>query len=40
MALKFLLPVTLVVALAGCGSIGAIGVPWKRDKPVQQPRAV
>ncbi len=35
MALKFLLPITLVAALAGCGSIGAIGLPWKREKPVQ-----
>jgi hypothetical protein len=34
MAFRYLVPVTLVVALAGCGSIGAIGLPWKRDRPV------
>jgi hypothetical protein len=32
MALKFVVPVTLAIALAGCGSIGAIGLPWKREK--------
>jgi hypothetical protein len=32
MALKIVLPVTLVIALAGCGSFGAIGLPWKREK--------
>ncbi len=36
MAWKYLVPITLVVALAGCGSIGAIGLPWKRDKQVTQ----
>jgi hypothetical protein len=36
MAFKFVMPITLVVALAGCGSVGAIGVPWKREKPVPQ----
>ena len=35
MVLKFLVPIALVAALAGCGSIGAIGLPWKREKPVQ-----
>ncbi|MEJ0011113.1 MAG: AprI/Inh family metalloprotease inhibitor [Bauldia sp.] len=34
MALRIVLPVTLVIALAGCGSFGAIGLPWKREKPV------
>lgn len=29
-------PIALTLALAGCGSIGAIGLPWKRDK-AQQP---
>ncbi len=39
MLLKTLVPVTLVIALAGCGSVGAIGVPWNRDKQVaQQPQ--
>jgi hypothetical protein len=33
MALRIVLPVTLVIALAGCGSFGAIGLPWKREKP-------
>ena len=37
MAFKHVVPITLVIALAGCGSIGAIGLPWKREKPVQQP---
>lgn len=37
MAFKFLVPMALVATLAGCGSIGAIGLPWKREKPVQQP---
>src|SRR5664279_3054016 len=35
MALKYVVPITLVVALAGCGSIGAIGLPWKREKPAE-----
>jgi hypothetical protein len=35
MALRIVLPVTLVVALAGCGSFGAIGLPWKREKAVE-----
>jgi hypothetical protein len=30
MPVKFVLPVALLLALAGCGSIGAIGLPWKR----------
>ena len=34
MAFRYLVPVTLVIALAGCGSIGAIGLPWKRDRQV------
>ena len=34
MALRIVLPVTLVIALAGCGSFGAIGLPWKREKAV------
>lgn len=38
MVLRYLVPVTLAAMLAGCGSIGAIGVPWKRDTAVvQQP---
>ena len=35
MALKYVVPITLVIALAGCGSIGAIGLPWKRDKAAE-----
>ena len=35
MAFKFVVPIALVIGLAGCGSIGAIGLPWKREKPVQ-----
>lgn len=35
MALRIVLPVTLVIALAGCGSFGAIGLPWKREKAVE-----
>lgn len=33
MALKYIVPTALAVALAGCGSIGAIGLPWKRSQP-------
>jgi len=36
MALRYLVPITLVVALTGCGSIGAIGLPWNRDRQVVQ----
>lgn len=36
MVLRCLVPVTLVIALTGCGSVGAIGVPWKRDTRVAQ----
>lgn len=36
MAFRYLLPITLVVALTGCGSIGAVGVPWNRDRQVAQ----
>jgi predicted small lipoprotein YifL len=36
MAFKVVVPIALVVALAGCGSFGAIGLPWKREKPVVQ----
>lgn len=36
MVLRYLVPVTLVIALTGCGSVGAIGVPWKRDAQVAQ----
>ncbi len=32
MVFRIVLPVTLVFALAGCGAIGAIGLPWKRDR--------
>ncbi len=35
MALRIVLPITLVIALAGCGSFGAIGLPWKREKPAE-----
>src|SRR5262245_54552048 len=35
MVLRYVVPVTLAVTLAGCGSIGAIGLPWKRDKAVE-----
>jgi hypothetical protein len=39
MVFRTLVPVTLVIALAGCGSIGAVGVPWGRDKQIaQQPQ--
>lgn len=31
MPVKFALPAALLLALAGCGSIGAIGLPWKRE---------
>ena len=36
MVFRYLVPITLVVALTGCGSVGAIGVPWKRDRQVVQ----
>ncbi len=36
MAFKVVVPIALVIALAGCGSFGAIGLPWKREKPVAQ----
>jgi hypothetical protein len=36
MAFRYLVPITLVVALAGCGSIGAVGVPWNRDRQLAQ----
>jgi hypothetical protein len=36
MAFKYLVPITLVIALAGCGSFGAIGLPWNRDRQVAQ----
>ncbi len=29
-------PIALVVALAGCGSFGAIGLPWKRNATADQ----
>lgn len=39
MAFKYLVPITLVIALSGCGSIGAVGVPWGRDRQIaQQPQ--
>ncbi len=38
MAFRYLVPIVLAATLAGCGSIGAIGLPWKREKPVQQPQ--
>ena len=34
MALKVAVPVVLAITLAGCGSFGAIGLPWKREQPV------
>ncbi|HVY21027.1 MAG TPA: AprI/Inh family metalloprotease inhibitor [Bauldia sp.] len=37
MAFRIVVPVTLVIALAGCGSFGAIGLPWKREKPEPPP---
>ena len=40
MALKFVVPVALAVALAGCGSIGAISFPWKRDHATSSPDAL
>ena len=36
MAFKYIVPAAMVVALAGCGSVGAIGVPWKRERPPVQ----
>jgi hypothetical protein len=36
MVSKVFVPIALVVALAGCGSFGAIGLPWKREQPVVQ----
>ena len=33
MAFRHIVPVVLAIALAGCGSIGAIGLPWKRSPP-------
>ena len=33
MALKVVVPVALAITLAGCGSFGAIGLPWKREQP-------
>jgi hypothetical protein len=37
MVFKFAVPIVLFAGLAGCGSIGAIGLPWKRERPVEQP---
>ncbi len=37
MALKVVVPVALAITLAGCGSFGAIGLPWKREQPVAPP---
>lgn len=37
MALKYLVPGALAIMLAGCGSIGAIGLPWKRSEPAPSP---
>lgn len=37
MALKVVVPVALAITLAGCGSFGAIGLPWKREQPVAAP---
>ena len=31
MEFRHLVPVALVITLAGCGAIGAIGLPWKRS---------
>jgi len=31
MALRYVVPFGLAVALAGCGAIGAIDLPWKRE---------
>ncbi|MEX0854087.1 MAG: AprI/Inh family metalloprotease inhibitor [Bauldia sp.] len=33
MAMRRIVPVVLAIALVGCGSIGAIGVPWRRSSP-------
>jgi hypothetical protein len=30
-AFRYIVPIGLAVALAGCGAIGAIDLPWKRD---------
>jgi hypothetical protein len=37
MALKVVVPVAMAITLAGCGSFGAIGLPWKREQPVAAP---
>lgn len=37
MALKVVVPVALAITLAGCGSFGAIGLPWKREQPAATP---
>jgi hypothetical protein len=36
MVLKYVTPIVLAITLVGCGSIGAVGVPWNRSKPVAQ----
>lgn len=36
MVFRTLVPTALLVALAGCGSIGAVGMPWNKDKRVVQ----
>lgn len=30
---KWLVPAALAIGLAGCGSFGAIGVPWQKNQP-------
>lgn len=35
-ASKWLVTIVLAATLAGCGSIGAVGVPWGRDRQVAQ----
>ena len=36
MSFRYVTAVVLVGTLAGCGSIGAVGVPWGRDRQVVQ----
>ncbi len=41
MATRHIAPIVLAIALAGCGSVGAINLPWKRDRaPSLDPAAL
>lgn len=37
MVFRYVAAIVLLSTLAGCGSIGAVGVPWGRDRQVAQP---